>query len=140
MQEKVIKWFFVWLPLLSYIYWLIQLHIVKLVACYARKTFEKSLKGSLHTAIFLKYTELLQLKNIFRIFWNYFWNILEINVFQNKNQSLYKKRGCFLKIADIDNNKLMGLLTIAGGSLLLWAKNILKKREIKEESSNKKDR
>ena len=46
-----------------------------------------SVKGSLHTAIFSKYTELLQLKNIFRILWNYFWNILEINVFQNKNQT-----------------------------------------------------
>ena len=55
------------------------------------------LKGSLHTTIFSKYTELLQLKNIFVILWNYFWNILEINVFQNKNQSLFKKCGYFLK-------------------------------------------
>ena len=77
------------------------------------------LKGSLHTTIFSKYTGLLQLKNIFRIFWSYFWNILEINAFQNKNQNLCKKRSCFLKMADTDNNKLMGLLIIAGGSLLL---------------------
>ena len=47
-------------------------------------------KGSLHTTIFSKYTELLQLKNIFRIFWKYFWNILEITVFLNKNQSYQK--------------------------------------------------
>ena len=77
------------------------------------------LKGSLHTTIFSKYTGLLQLKNIFRIFWSYFWNILEINAFQNKNQNLCKKRSCFLKMADTDNNKLMGLLKIAGRSLLL---------------------
>ena len=43
------------------------------------------LEGSLHTTIFSKYAELLRLNNIFRIFWNYFWNILEINAFQNKN-------------------------------------------------------
>ena len=43
------------------------------------------LKGSLHTTTFSKYTELLQLQNIFRIFWNYFWNIFKINVFQSKN-------------------------------------------------------
>ena len=59
--------------------------------------FREVFKGSLHTAIFLKYTELLQLKNIFRIFWNSFWNILKINVFQNKNQGLCKKRSYFLK-------------------------------------------
>ena len=35
-------------------------------------------KGSLHTMIFSKYTELLLSKNIVRIFWNYFWNILEM--------------------------------------------------------------
>ena len=86
-------------------------------------------KGSLHTAIFSKYTELLQLKNILRIFWDYFWNILEINVFQNKSQSLCKKRGNFLKIAYIDNNKLMELLTIAGGSLLLSQEHIKEKRK-----------
>ena len=44
-----------------------------------------------------KYTELLQLKNIFRIFWNYFSNISEANVFENKNQDLCKKHGYFLK-------------------------------------------
>ena len=86
-------------------------------------------KGSLHTTIFSKYTELLQLKNILRIFWDYFWNILEINVFQNKSQSLCKKRGNFLKIAYIDNNKLMELLTIAGGSLLLSQEHIKEKRK-----------
>ena len=88
-----------------------------------------SLKGSLHTSIFSKYTELLQWKNVFTIFWNYFWNILEINVFQNKNPSSWKKRGCFLKKTDTDNNKLMGLLTIAGGSLLLSQEHIKEKRK-----------
>ena len=81
------------------------------------------------TTIFSKYTELLQLKNIFRIFWNYFGNILEINVFQNINQSLCKKCGFFLKIADIDNNKLMGLFLIAGWSLLLSQEYIKEKRK-----------
>ena len=42
-------------------------------------------KGSLHTTIFSKYTELLRLKPIFRIFWYYFGNIWETNVFQSKN-------------------------------------------------------
>ena len=49
------------------------------------KLFLKYFKGSLHIAIFSKYTELLRLKNIFRMFWNSLWNILEINAFQNKN-------------------------------------------------------
>ena len=69
--------------------------------------------------IFSQFTELLQLKNIFRIFWNYFWNILETKVFQNKNQSLCKKQGFLLKMGDIDNNKLMGLLITAEVFLLL---------------------
>ena len=90
-------------------------------------------EGSLHATFFSKYAELLQLKNIFRIFWNYFGNILEINFFKNKN------RGCFLKLADIDNNNLMGLLTVAGGSLLLSQEHIKEKRN-KEESSDKKER
>ena len=42
------------------------------------------LNGSLHTTIFSKYTELLQLKNIFRIFWTYLWDILEKNFFQKQ--------------------------------------------------------
>ena len=96
-------------------------------------------EGSLHATFFSKYTELLQLKNIFKIFWNYFWNILEINFFKSKNQSLFKKRGCFLKLANIDNNNLMGLLTVAGGSLLLSQEHIKEKRN-KEESSDKKER
>ena len=49
--------------------------------------------GLLHTTIFSKYTELLLLKNIFRIFWNYFWNILEINVFQSENVKNVLKNG-----------------------------------------------
>ena len=53
------------------------------------------LKGSLRTTIFSKYTELLQLKHIFRIFSIFFLNILEINIFQNKNQSLCKKQSYF---------------------------------------------
>ena len=32
-------------------------------------------------------------------------------------------------MADIDNNKLMGLLTVAGGSLLLSQKHIKEKRK-----------
>ena len=90
--------------------------------------WKKLFKGSLHTTISSKYTELLQLKNIFRIFWNYFWYFRN-NVFQNKNQSLCKKSGCFLKMADIDNNKLMGLLIIAGGSLLVSQEHIKERRK-----------
>ena len=52
-----------------------------------------SVKGSLHKMIFTKYTELLLLKNIFRIFWNYFWNILETNVFQSKHVKNVLKTG-----------------------------------------------
>ena len=74
--------------------------------------------------IFSKYAKLLQLKNIFRIFWKYFWNILEINLFQNKNQCLCKNCGYFLKMADIGNKKLIGLLLIAGGGLLLIQEDI----------------
>ena len=50
-------------------------------------------KGSLHSTIFSKYTELLVLKNVFRIFWNYFWNIIEINVFRSKNVKRVLKNG-----------------------------------------------
>ena len=42
---------------------------------------------------------------------------------------LCKKRGCFLKMAGIDNNKLMELLKIAGGSLLLSQEHIKGKRK-----------
>ena len=42
-------------------------------------------------------------------------------------------------MADIDNNKLMGLLTIAGGSLSLSQEHIKEKKN-KEESSDKKER
>ena len=88
------------------------------------------LKGLLHITIFSKIQNyLLQLKNIFRIFWNYFWNILETSVFQNKNQGLCKKCGCFLKMAVLDNNQPMGLLTFAGGSLLLSQEHIKEKRK-----------
>ena len=86
-------------------------------------------KDSLHTTIFSKYADLLQLKNIFRIFWNYFWNILEIKVFQNKNQTLCKRCDNFLKMEDIDNNKLMGLLIITEGGLLLSQEHIKEKRK-----------
>ena len=48
-------------------------------------TASDSLKGSFHKTIFSKYTEPLPLKDTFMIFWNYFWNILEIKVFQSKN-------------------------------------------------------
>ena len=91
-------------------------------------------KGSLQTTIFSKCIELLQLKNIFRIFWNYFWNIFEIKV--------YVKSGCFSKMADIDNNKLIGLLIIAGESLLLSQEHIKERREKKKmgASSYKKGR
>ena len=59
---------------------------------------ERVFKGSLHTTTFWKHTKLSQLKNIFRIFWNYFWNILEINAFQSKN---VKSAVFFLKTADL---------------------------------------
>ena len=87
-----------------------------------------TLKGSLCATIFSKYTQLLQLKNIFRIFENYVWNILELNVFQNKNQCLYKKHGYFFKMADIDNSK-MGLIIIAGGGLLLRQEHTKERRK-----------
>ena len=75
-----------------------------------------SFKGlKLHTMMLSEYTELLHLAIIFRIFWNYFWNMLEINVFQNKNQILCKKMWLSLKIG----GKLMGLLIIDGEGLLL---------------------
>ena len=45
---------------------------------------------------------------------------------------LCKKRGCFLKMAGIDNNKLMELFIIAGGSLLLSQEHIKGKREKKK--------
>ena len=74
--------------------------------------------------------------NIFRIFWNYFWYILEIKVFQNKNQSLCKKHGCFLKMADTYNNKLTGLLIIAGGSLLLSQEHIKERKKTKTKAGS----
>ena len=44
--------------------------------------------------IFSKYTVLFLLKNTVGIFQNYFWNILEINVFQNvKNVKNVLKNG-----------------------------------------------
>ena len=46
--------------------------------------------------------------------------------FPKQNQSLCKKCGYFLKMADIYNNKLMGLLIIVGEDCY-WAKNIWKK-------------
>ena len=81
---------------------------------------QEHIKGSLHTTIFSKYTELLQLKNIFRIFWNYFWNILVINVFQSKNV----KGAVFKKMAGIDNSKLIRLIIISLDGLLLSQKHI----------------
>ena len=43
------------------------------------------LKGLVTHKDILKIHRIIIIKNIFRIFWNYFWNILEINVFQSKN-------------------------------------------------------
>ena len=51
-----------------------------------------------------------------------------MNLLQNKNQSLCKKRGCFFKMVDIDNKKLMRLLIIAGRSLLISQEHIREKR------------
>ena len=50
---------------------------------------------------------------------------------------LCKKRGCFLKMAGIDNNKLMELLIIAGGSLLLSQEHIKGKRKQKKTKKKK---
>ena len=63
------------------------------------------------------------------MFWNNSRNILEINVFQNKKQGLCKKCGYFIKMADIGNNKLMGLWIIAGGVLLLSHEHIKERRK-----------
>ena len=52
---------------------------------------DKYLKGSLHSMIFSKYTELLQQKNIFRIFWNYFWNMSYSQIFVNQSFCPYYK-------------------------------------------------
>ena len=80
-----------------------------------------AVKGSLHTTIFSKCTELLRLKIIFRIFWNYFWDILEINAFQSKN---VKSAVILKKWWTYDNNKLIGLLKISWGGLLLGQEHI----------------
>ena len=65
----------------------------------------------------------ITIKKYFQNILKLFLLILEINVFQNKNQSYQKKKKksavIFPKMADIDNNKLMGLLIIAEGGLLL---------------------
>ena len=53
-------------------------------------------QGPLHTTIFSKHTEILQLKKIFRIFLDYFWNTLEINVFNTKIK-LYVKDAIIFK-------------------------------------------
>ena len=53
---------------------------------------------------------------------------------------LCKKRGCFLKMAGIDNNKLMELLKIAGGSLLLSQEHIKGKRKQKKKKKKKNGR
>ena len=49
---------------------------------------------------------------------------------------LCKKRGCFLKMAGTDNNKLMELLIIAGGSLLLSQEHFKGKRKQKKQKKN----
>ena len=82
------------------------------------------LKGSLLSNDILKIYRTITIKKCFRIFWNYFWNILEISVFQNKNQGLCKKH-VFLK-------KLMGLLIIAGAGLLLSQEHIKERRKRKQ--------
>ena len=55
-----------------------------------------SVSFPLHTTIFSKNTELLQFKNIFRIFSNYFWNVLEIKFFKTKIK-VYAKMRLFFK-------------------------------------------
>ena len=88
--------------------------------CYTQQDL-KNMLNYYNWKIFLEYFEII-------------FDILEINIFQNKNQSLSKKPSCFLKMADIGNNKLMRLLIIAGGSCY-WAKNIL---HIKERRKQRK--
>ena len=79
-----------------------------------------------------KYTELLQLKNIFRIFWNCFETFYKfinfISFFKTKIRVCVKS-GWFLKMMDADNNKLTGLLLIAEGSLLLSQDHIKERRK-----------
>ena len=75
-------------------------------------------KGSSHTAIFSKYIELLPLKT----FLGYFGN-------KRFSKQKYKKRGYFFKMADMDNNKLPGLLIISWSDLLLSQEHIKERRE-----------
>ena len=80
-----------------------------------------------------RYTnDILKIYRTVTIFSEYF----EIKVFQNKNQSLCKKRGCFLKMADTYNNKLTGLLIIAGGSLLLSQEHIKERKKAKTKAGS----
>ena len=48
----------------------------------------------------------------------------------------YLKHGYFLKMVDIDNNKLIGLLMISWGGLLLSQEHIWKKGESKGNGCN----
>ena len=68
-----------------------------------------------------RYSQIKKLKNIFAIFWNYFWNIFGIKV--------YVKCAVVFKYGGHSNNKLTGLLIIAGGSLLLSQEPIKERRE-----------
>ena len=54
-----------------------------------------------------------------------------INAFKNKNQksTLCKRRGYFLNMADIDGNKLIGLLVITGVGLLPSHEHIKERRK-----------
>ena len=81
--------------------------------------FFMKVKGSLHTTIFSKYIELLPLKT----FLGYFGN-------KRFSKQKYKKRAViFLKMADMDNNKLPGLLTISWSDLLLSQEHIKERRK-----------
>ena len=51
--------------------------------------------------------------------------------FKTKIKVYVKSVVVFLKLADIDNNKLMGLLIIAGGSLLLRQEHIKERKQRK---------
>ena len=63
-----------------------------------------------------------------KLFLNYFRN-KRFSKKKKKKNTLCKRCGYFLKIADVVNNKLMGLLIIDGGGLLLSQEHIKERRK-----------
>ena len=56
-------------------------------------------------------------------------NILKLFLKYFRNKSLCKKSGCFLKMAENNNNKPMGLIIIAGRSMSLSQERIKGRRK-----------